>query len=106
MNSVILHLQVPKQFRVNWHFGSGEVKIDFKMAPMVTILDFQSNLSSKSHLNTSNEGFESIGLSVKEKNYKIYFQDSVHGSHLGFPIGTIMLFLIYKSPRYFLPRFE
>ena len=35
----------------------------------------------------------SIGLLVKEKkekNYKIYFQDGVPGSHLGFPIGTIL----------------
>ena len=33
---------------------------------------------------------ESIGLSVQEKKRKINFQDGVHGSHLGFPIGTIL----------------
>ena len=33
---------------------------------------------------------ESIGLSVQEKQRKIDFQDGGHGSHLGFPIGTIL----------------
>ena len=33
---------------------------------------------------------ESIGLSVQEKKQKIDFQDGCHGSHLGFPIGTIL----------------
>ena len=33
---------------------------------------------------------ESIGLSVQEKKQKIDFQDGRHGSHLGFPIGTIL----------------
>ena len=33
---------------------------------------------------------ESIGLSVKEKKQKIDFQDGCYGSHLGFPIGTIL----------------
>ena len=35
-------------------------------------------------------GLESIGLSVQEKKQKIDFQDGCHGSHLGFPIGTIL----------------
>ena len=34
--------------------------------------------------------FESIGLSVQEKKWKIDFQDSRHGGHLGFPIRTIL----------------
>ena len=33
---------------------------------------------------------ESIGLSIQEKKQKIDFQDGCHGSHLGFPIGTIL----------------
>ena len=33
---------------------------------------------------------ESNGLSVQEKKQKIDFQDGCHGSHLGFPIGTIL----------------
>ena len=32
----------------------------------------------------------SIGLSVQEKKRKINFQDSSHGSHLGFLTGTIL----------------
>ena len=32
----------------------------------------------------------SIGLSVQEKRRKIDFQDSSHGGHLGFLIGTIL----------------
>ena len=35
---------------------------------------------------------------------KIDFKDSSHGGHLGFPIGTILTILIYKSPWCFLPR--
>ena len=33
---------------------------------------------------------KSIGLSVQEKKRKIDFQNSGHGSHLGFPILTIL----------------
>ena len=67
---------------------------------------YLSHCQSTGHLSISNEGFESIRLSVMKKNYKIYFQDSTHGSHLGFPIRTIKLHLTYKSPGYFLPCFE
>ena len=34
--------------------------------------------------------FKSTGLSVQEKKRKLDFQDSSHGGHLGFPIGTIL----------------
>ena len=44
-------------------------------------------------------------VSVQEK-WKIDFQYGSHGGHLGFPIGTILLFCIYKSPWCFLPSFE
>ena len=33
---------------------------------------------------------ESIGLLFQKKKQKIDFQDGCHGSHLGFPIGTIL----------------
>ena len=33
---------------------------------------------------------ESIGFSAQEIRWKIDFQDGGHGSHLGFPIGTIL----------------
>ena len=42
--------------------------------------------------------FKSIGLSVQEKKQKIDFQAGGHGAHLGFPIGTFSLFLIYVTP--------
>ena len=42
---------------------------------------------------------ESTGLSVQEKKQKIDFQDGCHGSHLGFPIGTIFaIFDLQVSP--------
>ena len=43
---------------------------------------------------------------VQKKKWKIDFQYGCHGGHLGFPIGTILLFFIYKSPWCFLPSFE
>ena len=72
----------------------------------ISNLYYFSYFYSNSHLGTSNEGFKSISLSVKEQNYKIYFQDSISGSHLGFPTGMIKIFFIYKLPWYFLPKFE
>ena len=50
--------------------------------------------------------FEWVGLSVLEKKFKIDNQHGGYGNHLGFLTGTILLFLIYKSPRYFLQSFE
>ena len=50
--------------------------------------------------------FELIGLSVQEKKGKLDFQDGCHGGQLGFPIGTILAFFIYKSPRCFILSFE
>ena len=37
---------------------------------------------------------------------KIDCQDGGHGGHLRFPIGTILIFLICKSPQCFLPGFK
>ena len=94
------------------HFGSvEEVQNRFSRRPpwwpsWISKLYYFSYFSSNSHLGTSNEGFKSISLSVKEKNYKIYFQISIRGSHLGFPTGTIKILFIYKLARYFLPSFE
>ena len=50
--------------------------------------------------------FESFGLLIQEKKRKIDFQDGGHGSHLGFPIGTILDILIYKLPQYVIASFE
>ena len=91
----IFHLQVtlvlPTKFQVIWPFGSGGEAQNrfFKIAAMVTILDFRLKLAlfdlqvtqrlpSKSQVNwTFNSREES----------KIDFQD---GGHLGFLIGTVL----------------
>ena len=44
-------------------------------------------------------GFESIGLSVLEKKFKIDFQDGDYGRHLGFPIRSILaIFGLQDTP--------
>ena len=44
---------------------------------------------------------------IANKYIYIYFFFKLNlGSHLGFPIGTILAFLIYKSPRCFLASLE
>ena len=43
--------------------------------------------------------FKSIGLLVQEKKRNKDFQDGHHGSHLGFPIGTILaIFNLQVTP--------
>ena len=112
-------LILPAKFRVNWHFGEEVKKIqDGRHGGH---LEFQSELfcyfHSTSHRGTSNEGLELTGLTVKEKSHKIYvkmasvavilnfrlafpfrrrkiktdFHDDGYGSHLRYPIGTILL---------------
>ena len=49
--------------------------------------------------------FKSISL-VQEKKVKTEFQDGRHSRNLRFPIATIELFSIYKSPQSFLSSFE
>ena len=42
---------------------------------------------------------ESVGLLVQEKKLKIDFQGDGHGSHLEFPIGTILaIFDLHVNP--------
>ena len=64
------------------------------MAARVTILDFWSEwlkllLIYKSPLYFLSN-FESMGLSIQEKKFRIDFQDGNCGSHLLFPTGTIL----------------
>ena len=40
------------------------------------------------------------------KSFNIVFEDDGLGGHVEFPVGAILLFLIYKLPRYFIPGFE
>ena len=50
--------------------------------------------------------FESIALSVQEKKVKTDFQDGRYSRIWDFLSQRFELFLIYKSPRCFLPSFE
>ena len=87
---------LPSKFGVNWPYGSGkEAKnrfsrwLPWRRSWISNRHDFSLFLIYKSprcFLAT----LEAIGLSVQEKKRKIDFQDGGHGSHLGFPIGTIL----------------
>ena len=83
----------PTKFQVNWHFGSGEeAKNRFSRWPPSWISDrndFSYFLIYQSP-RCFQPNFKSIGILVQEKKQKIYFQDGRHGSHLGFPIETIL----------------
>ena len=61
---------------------------------MAAILDFQLAGSSLFSIYKSPRCFlaslEAISLLFQEKKRKVDFQDGCHGSHLGFPIGTIL----------------
>ena len=95
----IFDLQVtqllPTNFRVNWPFGSGEeVKNRFSRWLPWRPSWFYDRHDFSYFWSTSPRCFlpslESTDLSVQEKKQKIDFQDGCHGSHLGFPIGTIL----------------
>ena len=43
--------------------------------------------------------FVSVGISIQEKKFKIYFQNRGHSDHLGLPIGTILAtFFLQVAP--------
>ena len=69
------------------------------MAALVAILDIRSeNILATFDLQVTTmlpSKFQVNWLSVQEKKRKIDYQD---GGHLEFPIGTILAFLIKKSP--------
>ena len=59
---------------------------------MAAILDFQSMILATADLQVTSilpMNFESIALSVQEKNFKTDFQDGRHGRIWAFPIATI-----------------
>ena len=83
---------LPTKFRINWLLGLGEeVKNRFLRWRPSLISDWNdfNYFWSPSHL----PSFESIGLSVQEKQRKLDFQDGGHGRHLGSLIGTILAIL-------------
>ena len=87
---------LPTNFQINWPFDSGKYAKEksFKMTTWrpscISDLNNLSYFRSASHPNASLPSFKLIGLSVLKKKQKIDFQDGCHGSHLGFPIGTIL----------------
>ena len=50
--------------------------------------------------------FQSMGLSIQEKKFKIYFQDGNWGGHLGFPIGTILAIFDLQVTSMILTKFQ
>ena len=80
-------LDTSYQVLVSWLIGSRVgLKQIFKIAAMATILDFQSKsflLLWSTEPRYFLPSFESIGLSVQEKKFKIDFQDVGRGDHLG-----------------------
>ena len=104
---------LPSKFEVNWSFSSGEkANTDFqdghhisgeknnkkknrfsrwKLWRLSWISD-RNNFSSLIYKSPRCflPSFKSVGLWVQKKKRKIYFQDGGHGSHLGFPVRTIL----------------
>ena len=85
------------KFRVKWPFSSEEeAKNWFSRWPpwQLSWISYQQDFSY--FLIYKSPGcflpsLKSISLSVQEKKRKIGFQDVHHGSHLGFPIRTILV---------------
>ena len=84
---------LPTKFQINWPFLSGEEGQNrFSIWPpwWPSWISYWNDFS---YFCKSPRCFlpslESIGLSVQKKRFKD-FQNGHHGSHLGFPIGTIL----------------
>ena len=63
--------------------------------------------SSTSHADASYQVSSQLAFRFRRRSLEIlYIQDSGHGGHLGFLIGTILTFFIFKSLWCFLPSFS
>ena len=84
---------LPTKFQINWPFFSGEEEKNRFSIWRPWRPSWISYWNDFSYFCKSPRCFlpslESIGLSVQKKRLKD-FQNSHHGSHLGFPIGTIL----------------
>ena len=70
----------------------------------MAILDFRNEVLAIFDVQVTSMLPTKFQSNFRRRSKKIDFQN---GSHLGFPIGTILvIFLIYKSPRCFLPSFK
>ena len=83
------------KFRVSVPENSKDI---FRMAAMTAILDFQTERFSYFFIYKSTQyflpSFESAGLSVQKKKFKMGFKDGGHGGNLRFSIGTILAILV------------
>ena len=87
-DGLVLLTWLPDKFRVSWHFGS--FNIDFQDGSHGGYIWFTIRMILAILICTSPQyfrwGFESIGLSIKEKKIEIDLQDGGRGGHLGLPI--------------------
>ena len=72
--------------------------LDFRSEPFYLFLMYKSPPYFLSSL-------ESIGISVQEKKFKIYFQDDSHGGHFGFQTGTILAIFDLQVTQIFPTKF-
>ena len=97
----IFDLQVtpmlPSKFGVKWPFSSGEeAKTRFSRwlpwrPSWISDRHYFSYFSSISHPNASYQVWSQLAFGFRSRSEKIDFQDGHHGSHLGFPMGMILV---------------
>ena len=76
-----------KKRKIDFQDGGHSSYLGF---PIITILAFFNYKSARFFLQCFLPSLKSSGLSIQEKRRQIDFQDSSHGGHLGFLIGTIL----------------
>ena len=99
---------IPTKFQGKWPFDSGEeAKNRFsRWSPWPSWISYRKDFWSTSHSDASYQVSSQLAFRFRRRSKKTDFQDDRHCGHLGFPIRRILDFLIYKSPRCFLPSFE
>ena len=111
----IFDLQVtsilPMKFQVHWPFCWGEKnqnRFSKWLLWQLSWIFVWNDLSyswSTSGRDTFYQDFGQLAFWVREKNFKIDFQDGSHGIHLS-PIRMILSIFTYKSPWCFLQNFQ
>ena len=94
---------------VSVHFGSGE-EVENRFSKC--LLSWNSDQNDFSYFFFFKLpcyfllSFESIGLSVQEKKFKIDIQDGSHGGHLGFQVEMILAIFCLQVALILLQSFE
>ena len=102
----------PTQFQVNWPFVSGEeAKKGFLRLPpwWPSVISDGNDLSyfwSTSHLDASYQVSSRMAFWFRRRSEKYIIKMAAMAAILDFGSARFYLFLIYKSPRCFLPSFE